>query len=91
MDETLRASIPTIYGCGDVVGPYQFTHMASDQAGVAALNALFRPLNNQVDRGRRANGFIFTAPEVARVGLSDREAQEKSLAVTVTRVRCRRQ
>lgn len=86
VDETLRASIPTIYGCGDVVGPYQFTHMASDQAGVAALNALFRPLKAFKWTGAVVPWVTFTAPEVARVGLSEREAQEKSLAVTVTRV-----
>ena len=60
--------------------------MASDQAGVAALNALFRPLKAFKWTGAVVPWVTFTAPEVARVGLSEREAQEKSLAVTVTRV-----
>ncbi|MGA1218978.1 MAG: dihydrolipoyl dehydrogenase family protein, partial [Pseudomonadales bacterium] len=86
VDETLRASIPTIYGCGDVVGPYQFTHMASDQAYVAAMNALFRPLKAFKWTGAVVPWVTFTAPEVARVGLSEREAQAQGLSVTVTRV-----
>jgi len=86
VDETLRTSIPTIYGCGDVVGPYQFTHMASDQAYVAAMNALFRPLKAFKWTGAVVPWVTFTAPEVARVGLSEREAQAQGLSVTVTRV-----
>ena len=86
VDETLRASIPTIYGCGDVVGPYQFTHMASDQAYVAAMNALFRPLKAFKWTGAVVPWVTFTAPEVARVGLSEREAEAQGLSVTVTRV-----
>lgn len=86
VDETLRASLPTIYGCGDVVGPYQFTHMASDQAYVAAMNALFRPLKAFKWTGAVVPWVTFTAPEVARVGLSEREAQAQGLSVTVTRV-----
>lgn len=86
VDETLRTSIPTIYGCGDVVGPYQFTHMASDQAWVAAMNALFRPLKAFKWTGAVVPWVTFTAPEVARVGLSERDAQAQGVSVTVTRV-----
>lgn len=86
VDETLRTSVPTIYGCGDVVGPYQFTHMASDQAWVAAMNALFRPLKAFKWRGAVVPWITFTDPEVARVGLSEEEAAEKGIAVTVTQV-----
>jgi pyruvate/2-oxoglutarate dehydrogenase complex dihydrolipoamide dehydrogenase (E3) component len=41
VDEYLRTSVPNIFACGDVAGPYQFTHMASHQAWYAAVNALF--------------------------------------------------
>jgi len=41
VDEYLQTRIPTIYACGDVVGPYQFTHAAAHQAWHATVNALF--------------------------------------------------
>ncbi|MBU6398271.1 MAG: FAD-dependent oxidoreductase, partial [Rhodospirillales bacterium] len=39
----LQTLYPNIFACGDVAGPYQFTHMAGYQAGFAALNALLAP------------------------------------------------
>ncbi len=40
VDDYLQTKYPNILACGDVAGPYQFTHMASYQAWFAALNAL---------------------------------------------------
>ena len=40
-NEYLQTIYPNIYACGDVAGPYQFTHTASHQAWYAAVNALF--------------------------------------------------
>ncbi len=40
-NEYLQTIYPNIYACGDVAGPYQFTHTASHQAWFAAVNALF--------------------------------------------------
>ena len=39
----LQTNFPNIYACGDVAGPYQFTHTAAHQAWYAAVNALFSP------------------------------------------------
>ncbi len=39
-NEYLQTSLPNIFACGDVAGPYQFTHMASFQAWFASLNAM---------------------------------------------------
>ena len=41
VDRYLRTSVPNIYACGDLTGPYQFTHMASHQAWYAAVNGPF--------------------------------------------------
>ncbi len=41
VDEYLRTNIPNIFGTGDVIGSYQFTHTAAHQAWFAAVNALF--------------------------------------------------
>ena len=40
-NEYLQTLYPNIYACGDVAGPYQFTHTAAHQAWYAAVNALF--------------------------------------------------
>ena len=83
-DEYLRTNYPNIFACGDVVGPYQFTHMASHQAWYAAVNALFKPFKKFKINYSIVPWATFTDPEVARVGLSEREAIEKGVKYEVT-------
>ncbi|MEJ1365483.1 MAG: FAD-dependent oxidoreductase, partial [Candidatus Sedimenticola sp. (ex Thyasira tokunagai)] len=40
-NDFLQTNFPNIYVCGDVAGPYQFTHTAAHQAWYASVNALF--------------------------------------------------
>lgn len=83
-NEYLETLFPNIYACGDVAGPYQFTHTAAHQAWYAAVNALF----GQFRRFRADYSVIpavtFTDPEVARVGLNESEAKERGIAHEVT-------
>ncbi len=85
VDEHLRTSIPTIFACGDIVGPYQFTHMAAHQAWYAAVNALFGKLRKFKVDYRVVPWATFTDPEVARVGLNEMDAREQGIEVEVTR------
>jgi pyruvate/2-oxoglutarate dehydrogenase complex dihydrolipoamide dehydrogenase (E3) component/uncharacterized membrane protein YdjX (TVP38/TMEM64 family) len=83
-DETLQTIYPNIYACGDVAGPFQFTHVAAHQAWYASVNALFGLL-----RRFRADYSVipwatFTDPEVARVGLNETEAKERGIPCEVT-------
>ena len=84
-DDYMQTLYPNIYACGDVAGPYQFTHTASHQAWYAAVNSLFSPFK----RFRADYSVIpwatFTDPEVARVGLNETEARERGIACEVTR------
>ena len=84
VDEFMRTRFPNIYACGDVAGPYQFTHTAAHTAWYAAVNALF----GRFRRFRADFSVIpwatFTEPEVARVGLNETEAKEKGVAYEVT-------
>ncbi len=83
-DEFLRTNYPNMYVCGDVAGPYQFTHTAAHQAWYAAVNALFSPLKRfRVDYSV-IPWATFTDPEVARVGLNELEAKEKDIAYEVS-------
>ena len=43
VDEYMETNIPNIYACGDVAGPYQFTHTAAHQAWYCAINSMLRP------------------------------------------------
>jgi len=77
VDARLRTSNKKIFACGDVAGPYLFTHMAEHQAGIVLRNTLFHlPAKAQVTG---IPWCTFTAPELARVGLSERDAQESGV------------
>jgi len=84
VNEYLQTLYPNIYACGDVAGPYQFTHTAAHMAWYCAVNALFgRFRKHKVDYSV-IPWATFTEPEVARVGLNELEAKEKGVAYEVT-------
>lgn len=80
VNEQLQTTNPDIFAVGDVVGRYQFTHMADFMARLVIKNALFF--------GRdKASGLIvpwatYTDPEVAHVGLYERDLKERNIAYT---------
>lgn len=85
VDDYLQTVVPGIFACGDIVGPYQFTHTASHQAWFATVNALLGHLKRfRVDYSV-IPWATFTDPEVARVGLSEDEARDQGVAFDVTR------
>lgn len=84
-NKMLQTNFPNIYVAGDAVGPYQFTHVASHQAWYASINALIAPFWSFNVDYRVIPWATFTEPEVARVGLSEDEAEERGIDVEVTR------
>ncbi len=81
----LQTIYPNIYACGDVAGPYQFTHTAAHQAWYASVNALFGDFKRFTVDYSVIPWATFTDPEVARVGLSEDEAKANGIAYEVTR------
>jgi pyruvate/2-oxoglutarate dehydrogenase complex dihydrolipoamide dehydrogenase (E3) component/uncharacterized membrane protein YdjX (TVP38/TMEM64 family) len=84
VNEFMQTKYPNILACGDVAGPYQFTHTAAHTAWYAAVNGLFGGF-----RKFRADFSVipwatFTDPEVARVGLNETEAKEKMIPYEIT-------
>lgn len=77
VDRTLRTTNRRVYAAGDCTGDRQFTHYAGYQGAIAARNVLL-PL---ADPGRHDEGgvpaTIFTDPEVASIGLTEKRAIEK--------------
>ncbi len=84
IDDFQATNFPSIFACGDVAGPYQFTHTAAHQAWYAAVNALF----GNIKKFRTDYSVIpwatFTEPEVARVGLNEQEAKQLGTAYEVS-------
>ncbi len=84
-NEYLQTIYPNIFACGDVAGPFQFTHTASHQAWYASVNALFGFAKKFKADYSVIPWATFIDPEVARVGLNEQEANEKGIACEVTR------
>jgi pyruvate/2-oxoglutarate dehydrogenase complex dihydrolipoamide dehydrogenase (E3) component/uncharacterized membrane protein YdjX (TVP38/TMEM64 family) len=85
VEEDMSMRFPNVFACGDVAGPYQFTHAAAHQAWYAAVNGLFGQFKRFKVDYRVMPWVTFTSPEVARVGLSEAEAREQGIAYEVTR------
>ena len=75
VDRRLRTTNRKVFAIGDVVGAYQFTHMAAYQAGIVIRNALFH-LPAKVDDAA-VPWVTYTDPELAHVGLDERRAREQ--------------
>jgi len=83
VDARLRTTNPRVFAAGDVVGGYQFTHMASHHAVVVIKHALFR-LPAKVAT-RAVPWVTYTDPELAQVGLTEAAARRKHGAIRVLR------
>lgn len=84
VDDFLATNYPNIYACGDVAGPYQFTHTAAHQAWYAAVNALFSPFKKFRADYRVIPWASFIDPEIARVGLNEQQAKQQGIAYEVS-------
>ena len=80
----MQTNIPSIFVCGDVTGPYQFTHVAAHQAWYACVNALFAPFKKFKADYSVIPWATFTDPEVARVGLNEKKAQAQNIPYETT-------
>ncbi|MGH8609761.1 MAG: FAD-dependent oxidoreductase [Gammaproteobacteria bacterium] len=83
-NDYLQTRYANVYACGDVAGPYQFTHTASHQAWYAAVNALFGRFNKFRADYSVIPWATFTDPEVARVGLNEQDAKAQGIPYEVT-------
>ena len=84
-NEFLETKYPNILAAGDIVGPYQFTHVASHQGWYAAVNSLFGHFKKFKVDYRVIPWVTFIDPEVARVGINEQEAIQQKVEYEVTR------
>lgn len=84
VNEYLQTTFPNIYACGDVAGPYQFTHTASHMAWYCAVNALFGRFKKFKVDYSVVPWATFTEPEIATVGLNELAAREQGVDYELT-------
>ncbi|MFH0728316.1 MAG: mercuric reductase [Pseudomonadota bacterium] len=84
VNDRLQTSNPDIYAAGDICSPYQFTHAADFMARMVIRNALF--LGRTKVSALTIPWCTYTAPEIAHVGLYEKDAREQGISVeTFTR------
>ncbi|MEW9122681.1 MAG: dihydrolipoyl dehydrogenase [Thermotaleaceae bacterium] len=82
VNEKLETNIPGIYAIGDVNGKYQLAHLASAE-GITAVENIFgreNKINYDI-----VPSCIYSFPEIASVGLTEKAAREKGYDITVSK------
>jgi pyruvate/2-oxoglutarate dehydrogenase complex dihydrolipoamide dehydrogenase (E3) component len=77
-NEFMQTSIPHIYTAGDCTGPHEIVHLAVQQGELAAHN-IAQPRRRQKMDYRLLISVVFTEPQVAFVGLTEKEAQARGI------------
>ena len=83
VDEKMRTNVPGVYAAGDVTGFSMLAHTASREGEVAVNNILGR---NDHMRYNAIPGVVYTNPEVAGVGVTEKEAADKGLDYMVLKL-----
>lgn len=82
VNDYLQTTNPQIFACGDICMNWKFTHAADAAARIVIKNTLFSPLG--LGRSKLSSLVMpwatYTAPEIAHVGLYEREATEQGIA-----------
>ncbi len=83
VNERLETTAPEVWAVGEVAGSPQFTHISEDDFRVVRDNILG---GNHVTTGRLVPFCLFTDPEFARVGVSEKEAKARGIAYRLFKV-----
>lgn len=81
VNDRLRTSHKHIYAAGDVIGGYQFTHVAGYEGGVVLSNAIFH-LPRKADY-THVPWCTYTHPELASIGMNEKRAREAGIDYSV--------
>lgn len=83
VNQYLQTSCQNIFACGDVTGPFMFSHMAAYQAQVCVRNALFKRIAWQRVNYENVAWSTFTDPEISHLGLTEEEAAKEPAGIKV--------
>jgi len=78
-DEFMRTSAPHIYAAGDCTGPHEIVHLAVQQGEITAYNIAHATTPRRMDY-RLLISVVFTEPQVAFVGLTEKEAKTRGIS-----------
>lgn len=76
VNERLETTAPGVWAVGEVAGSSQFTHISEDDFRVVRDNLLG---GNRVTTGRQVPFCLFTDPEYARIGITEKEAKAQGI------------
>ena len=79
VNDMLRTSNPRVYAAGDICFPYMFTHTADALARIVIANALFK--GRQKTSSLVVPWCTYTDPEVAHVGMYEKDARDQGIEV----------
>ncbi len=83
VNERLETTAPGVWAIGEVAGSPQFTHVSVDDFRVVHSNLTG---GNRVTTGRQIPFCVFTDPEFARIGLSEKEAKAQGIAYRLFKI-----
>src|SRR6478609_6930028 len=83
IDEFCRTNVENIYACGDVTGQIMLANTAAMHGRTAAMHALGLPVDAVSYTG--VAWCVFTRPEIAKAGISERQARIDGIPVSVTK------
>jgi pyruvate/2-oxoglutarate dehydrogenase complex dihydrolipoamide dehydrogenase (E3) component len=83
VDERLRTMAEGVWAVGDCAGSPYFTHIGVDDFKVVLANLTG---GDRTTTGRQVPFCLFTDPELARVGLSEREARERGVEYRLAKI-----
>jgi len=86
VDDTLRTTNPRIFAAGDVCMKHKFTHTADAAARIVIQNALFGFAGKKKLSALTVPWCTYTDPEIAHVGLSEREAAEQGVHIDTIQI-----
>jgi pyruvate/2-oxoglutarate dehydrogenase complex dihydrolipoamide dehydrogenase (E3) component len=84
VNDRLQTTNPAVYAAGDICSPYKFTHTADALARILIANALF--LGRQKTSALTIPWCTYTDPEIAHVGMYEKDAIEKGIEVATLTV-----
>ena len=85
IDDFCKTNLPNVYACGDVTGKIMLAHVAARQAEVA-VGRMLKTIPLQRIAYNAIPSVVYTNPEIASVGLTEKQAEEMGLAVEVRRM-----
>src|SRR5262249_10998666 len=83
VNDRLETTAPNVWAMGDCAGSPQFTHVAGDDFRIVGDNLAG---GTRTTRGRLVPYCMFTDPQLAHVGLSERDAQREGIAIRMAKL-----